>query len=96
MRVYWENPVKERSIVLDPTGRDVHAEAARLLAQGPVAQVELPGGVRAWSVVGYDMVRRVLGDGRFAKDARKHWPALISGEIGDDFPLIGWPDFRRS
>jgi cytochrome P450 len=77
-------------IVLDPTGRDVHAEGARLLAQGPVAQVELPGGVRAWSVVGYDLVRKVLFDDRFAKDARNHWPAFINGEISDDFPLIGW------
>jgi cytochrome P450 len=77
-------------IVLDPTGRDVHAEGALLLAQGPVAQVELPGGVRAWSVVGYEAVRQVLNDERFAKDARKHWPAFINGEIGDDFPLIGW------
>jgi cytochrome P450 len=59
-------------------------------AQGPVAQVELPGGVRAWSIVGYDVVRAVLADQRFAKDARKHWPAFINGEISDDFPLIGW------
>ncbi|BCJ41144.1 cytochrome P450 [Actinoplanes ianthinogenes] len=78
------------SVVLDPTGRDVHAEGDRLRAQGPIAQVELPGGVRAWSVVGYDMVRQVLGDNRFAKDAHKHWTAFINGEIGDDFPLIGW------
>lgn len=77
-------------IVLDPTGRDVHAEGARLRAQGPVAQVELPGGVRAWSVVGYDAVRQVLNDDRFAKDAHKHWPAFINGEISPDFPLIGW------
>lgn len=77
-------------IALDPTGRDVHAEGDRLRAQGPIAQVKLPGGVRAWSVVGYDMVRRVLADDRFAKDARKHWPAFVDGEIGDDFPLIGW------
>ncbi len=77
-------------IILDPTGRDIHAENARLRAQGPVAQVELPGGVRAWSVVGYDTVRAVLNDNRFAKDARNHWPAFINGEIGDEFPLIGW------
>ncbi|WP_025616722.1 cytochrome P450 family protein [Salinispora cortesiana] len=77
-------------ILLDPTGRDVHAEGDRLRAQGPIAQVELPGGVRAWSVVGYDMVRKVLADNRFAKDPRQHWPAFINGEVGDEFPLIGW------
>jgi 2-hydroxy-5-methyl-1-naphthoate 7-hydroxylase len=77
-------------IVLDATGRDVHAEGARIRAQGPVAAVQLPGGVRAWSVVGYETVRKVLADPRFTKDARKHWPAFINGEIGPDFPLIGW------
>ncbi|MGW2248822.1 cytochrome P450 family protein [Kitasatospora sp. NPDC001660] len=77
-------------IVLDPTGRDVHAEAARLRAQGPVAQVTLPGDVRAWSVVGYDTVRQVLNDERFAKNAHEHWPAFVNGEISEDFPLIGW------
>ncbi|MDQ1739518.1 MAG: 2-hydroxy-5-methyl-naphthoate 7-hydroxylase [Pseudonocardiales bacterium] len=77
-------------IIIDATGRDIHAEGARMRAQGPIAQVELPGGVRAWSVVGYEMVRKVLADPRFAKDARKHWPAFINGEIGADFPLIGW------
>jgi cytochrome P450 len=75
---------------LDPTGRDVQAEGSRLRAQGPVAQVELPGGIRAWSVVGYEMVRQVLADERFAKDGRKHWPAYVNGEISDAFPLIGW------
>lgn len=77
-------------IVLDPTGRDVRAEGARLRARGPIAQVELPGGVRAWSVVGHEMVRQVLADPRFAKDAHQHWPAFISGEVGEEFPLIGW------
>jgi cytochrome P450 len=80
----------QEPIVLDPTGSDVHAEAAKLRGYGPVAEVELPGGVRAWSVVGYETVRKVLADDRFAKDAHKHWPAFMNGEIGDDFPLIGW------
>lgn len=76
-------------VVLDPNGTDVQAEGARLLAQGPVAEVVLPGGVRAWSVAGFDTVRQVLGDPRFGKDP-KNWPAFVNGEIADDFPLIGW------
>jgi cytochrome P450 len=82
--------VKSEPIVLDPSGQDVHAEGDRLRAQGPIAQVELPGGVRAWSVVGYETLQQVLADPRFAKDARKYWPAFINGEIAEDFPLIGW------
>lgn len=77
-------------IVIDPAGHDIHDEGDRLRAQGPIAQIELPGGVRAWSVVGYDMVRTVLTDLRFSKNARKYWPAFVNGEIGPEFPLIGW------
>jgi len=33
-------------IVIDATGRDIHAEGARMREQGPIVQVELPGGVR--------------------------------------------------
>ncbi|MER8267874.1 cytochrome P450 [Streptomyces griseus] len=77
-------------VVIDRTGQNIHAEADRLREQGPVARVELPGGVRAWSVTGYDVALSVLGDQRFSKDPRKHWTAYANGEIGDDFPLIGW------
>jgi len=77
-------------VVIDQAGTDIHAEAARIRAQGPVAQVELPGGVLAWSVTGYEAAQQALSDNRFSKDARQHWPALASGEIGPDFPLIGW------
>lgn len=77
-------------VVIDLAGTDVHAEGARIRAHGPVAQVELPGGVTAWSVTGYEAGMRVLSDQRFSKDARQHWTAFINGEISPDFPLIGW------
>jgi hypothetical protein len=33
-----------------PTGTDIQGESARIRERGPVTLVELPGGVRAWSV----------------------------------------------
>ncbi|CAL9399944.1 cytochrome P450 [Streptomyces sp. NPDC052610] len=77
-------------LVIDRTGSDIHAELATLRRRGPVARIELPGSVPAWSVTGYEAALRVLGDPRFSKDPRKHWPAFRRGEIGEDFPLIGW------
>ncbi|MEU6405205.1 cytochrome P450 [Streptomyces sp. NPDC046985] len=77
-------------IVIDRTGADIHAELAALRRRGPVSRIELPGSVRAWSVTGYEAALSVLGDTRFSKDPRKHWPAFVDGEIGADFPLIGW------
>lgn len=77
-------------VILDPTGRDIHGEGARIRAHGPVAKVVLPGGVVAWSVTGYESARQVLTDQRFSKDPRKHWVDFIEGRIGDEFPLIGW------
>jgi 2-hydroxy-5-methyl-1-naphthoate 7-hydroxylase len=76
--------------VLDRTGRDVHAEGARLREQGGVARVELPGGVLGWSVVGYYQIKEVLADPRVSKDPRQHWPAFINKEIGMDWPMISW------
>ncbi|MCW3818951.1 cytochrome P450 [Micromonospora sp. DR5-3] len=76
--------------VIDPAGTDIHGEAAQLRARGPVTRVLLPGGVAAWSVTGYHAARKVLADERFAKNARRHWPAYVDGSLGPDFPLIAW------
>lgn len=75
---------------IDPAGTDIHGEAARLRARGPVTRVLLPGGVEAWSVTGYHAARQVLADERFAKNARQHWPAYAEGTLAPDFPLIVW------
>lgn len=77
-------------VTIDPTGKDIHAEGARLRAQGPVTRIELPGGVLAWSITGQEVARQALADHRFSKDPRKHWLAFMNGEIGSDFPMIGW------
>lgn len=76
--------------VIDPAGTDIHGEAARLRARGPVNRVLLPGGLEAWSVTGYHAARQVLADERFSKNAREHWPAYAEGALAPDFPLIAW------
>ncbi|MEU8901275.1 cytochrome P450 [Nocardia sp. NPDC048505] len=78
------------TIVLDPTGADIAAEAARIRARGPLSVVELPGGIKAWSVTDYNLARRLLSDALVSKDPRRHWPAFQAGEIGPDWPLFLW------
>ncbi|MFI5621377.1 cytochrome P450 [Streptomyces sp. NPDC051567] len=86
-----EYSVEQRCpVALDPTGRDLHAEAAGLRAQGRAVQVELPGGVVAWSINDYAGVRKVLTDPKVTKSARNHWPKFINGEIPPNWEMISW------
>jgi 2-hydroxy-5-methyl-1-naphthoate 7-hydroxylase len=78
-------------VVLDVTGKDIHAEGELLREQGAVARVELPQGVMGWVIVGYEIAMELLTDPRVSKDPRKHWPAYRSGDIGQDWPLASWP-----
>lgn len=75
-------------LVLDPSGRDHQAEAARLRDSGPVVRVALPGEVEAWSVTRHDLLYQLVMDPRISKDWR-NWGAMNRGEIPDDWPLIG-------
>ena len=76
--------------VLDLEGRDIHGESVVLRAQGPAAQIELPGGVLAWTVTSYEAAKLILSDPRVSKNPRKSWPAHINGEIPEDWPLNSW------
>ncbi|MFF3766210.1 cytochrome P450 [Streptomyces sp. NPDC001922] len=77
-------------VVIDPSGRDIHGEAARIREQGPVAPVELPGGIRAWAVSEHSVLKELLTDPRVSKDPRRHWPLWINGEITPEWPLFTW------
>ncbi|MFJ3223867.1 cytochrome P450 [Streptomyces sp. NPDC086783] len=80
---------------IDATGRDIHGEAAQVLARGAAARVELPGGVPAWAVGGPALLRRLLTDPRVSKDPRQHWPLWIDGEISPEWPLFTWVAVRN-
>ncbi|MFE2535568.1 cytochrome P450 [Streptomyces sp. NPDC059371] len=79
-----------RPLVIDATGGDIHGEAARIRERGPVARVELPGGVEAWAVSGPELLKRLLTDPRVSKDAEQHWPLLANGVITPEWPLFTW------
>lgn len=77
-------------IVIDASGIDIQGEVASIRARGPVTEVELPGGVPAWSVTDTELLKKVLLSSLVSKDAKQHWPAFRDGKIGPDFPLFNW------
>ncbi|MFF8973995.1 cytochrome P450 [Streptomyces sp. NPDC014995] len=81
---------RPRPLVIDPAGRDIHGEAARIRERGPVTPVELPDGVHAWAVSSPDLLKRLLTDPRVSKDPRRHWTQWINGEIAPEWPLFTW------
>ncbi|MFE5402473.1 cytochrome P450 [Streptomyces sp. NPDC056580] len=70
-------------------------ESAALRAAGPLAAVELPGGVPVWAVTHHAEAKALLTDPRLVKDIEV-WGAWRRGEIPADWPLIGLADPGRS
>ncbi|GAA3841277.1 cytochrome P450 [Streptomyces phyllanthi] len=66
-----------------------------LRAAGPLAAVELPGGVPVWAVTHHAEARQLLTDPRLVKDINV-WGAWRRGEIAPDWPLIGLANPSRS
>jgi cytochrome P450 len=77
-------------VSLDTLGTHLHEEADSLRSQGPAVQVQLPGGVVAWSVNSYAVIKDILTNPLVTKSARNHWPAFINGQIPPDWELISW------
>jgi len=82
-------------IVLDISGADIPGEAAQLRDRGPLVPVVLPGGIRAWAVTDANMIKELFCDWRVSKDAYRHWPTFIAGEVPPDWPLISWVSVRN-
>ncbi|WP_040703626.1 MULTISPECIES: cytochrome P450 family protein [Nocardia] len=76
------------------TGADWPEELERSRERGPIARVELPGGVLAWSVTDTAVLRALMKDPRISKDAHQHWPALRDGEITPAWAMYGWVAVR--
>ncbi|WP_086694509.1 cytochrome P450 family protein [Streptomyces recifensis] len=82
-------------IALDPFVTDLDGESAALRAAGPLAAVELPGGVPVWAVTRHAEAKALLTDPRLVKDINV-WAAWRRGEIPADWPLIGLANPGRS
>lgn len=82
-------------IALDPFVRDLDGESAALRAAGPLAEVELPGGVHVYAVTHHAEARALLTDSRVVKDINV-WNAWRRGEIPMDWPLMGLANPGRS
>ncbi|MFD8717210.1 cytochrome P450 [Streptomyces sp. NPDC059629] len=86
---------EQARIALDPFVTDLEGESARLRAAGPLAAVELPGGVPVWAVTRHAEAKALLTDPRLVKDINV-WGAWRRGEIAPDWPLIGLANPGRS
>uniref|UniRef100_UPI00278BF899 cytochrome P450 family protein n=1 Tax=Nocardia higoensis TaxID=228599 RepID=UPI00278BF899 len=82
-------------IRLDATGADIIGEAIALRERGPLVQVMLPGDIPAWAVTDAEVIKQLFTDWRVSKDAHRHWPAFIAGQVPADWPQIAWVSVRN-
>ncbi|WP_326595015.1 cytochrome P450 family protein [Streptomyces sp. NBC_01803] len=75
--------------VMDPTARDVAAEAARLRRLGDLVRVELPGGIPAWAPTRHVLLKSLLTDDRVSRDPSQHWTLWREGWI-EAHPETHW------
>jgi cytochrome P450 len=78
---------------MNPTGGCPHADNARLLARGAVAEVVLPGEVEGMAVLGHEALKEFLAHPDVAKGAR-HFTALREGRIAEGWPLTTFATVR--
>ncbi|WP_328947288.1 cytochrome P450 [Streptomyces sp. NBC_00250] len=71
---------------MDPSGGCPHADNARLLAEGAVAPVILPGEIEGMAVLGHEALRDFLSHPDVAKGPQ-HFTALTEGRIPEGWPL---------
>ncbi|MEU9111420.1 cytochrome P450 [Streptomyces sp. NPDC048483] len=75
----------QQPVVIDPSGADIHGEAARLRELGSAVLIEIPAGVQAWAITDHSLLKDLLTDHRVSKDPRQHWPAWQRGEYHDSW-----------
>ncbi len=72
---------------MNPAGGCPHADNARLLAQGAVAPIVLPGEIEGMAVLGHESLKEFLAHPDVGKDVR-HFAALREGRLADAWPLM--------
>ncbi len=81
-------------IAIDPMVGDLAGETARLVAAGPITRIDLLG-VQAWTITETALAKELLVDPRLVKDINA-WSLWASGEVTEQWPLIGMINAGRS